>query len=121
VNCILQWSLCKEWCPQCKHPFDYLLTHKQLDGTVTDFLTEESVVLLKRARWFEEYMRVSNRHTPRTLGTQLNSSTFCMCAAMADGNALQLLSGGASALSSQIYSALLARRHPRLQLLSTRL
>lgn len=58
MNCILQWSLCKEWCPQCKHPFDYLLTHKQLDGTVTDFLTEESVVLLKRARWFEEYMRV---------------------------------------------------------------
>lgn len=54
----MQWSLCKEWCPQCKHPFDYLLTHKQLDGTVTDFLTEESVVLLKRARWFEEYMRV---------------------------------------------------------------
>lgn len=63
VNCILQWSLCKEWCPQCKHPFDYLLTHKQLDGTVTDFLTEESVVLLKRARWFEEYMRV---RTPPT-------------------------------------------------------
>lgn len=58
MNCILQWSLCKEWCPQCKHPFDYLLIHKQLDGTVTDFLTEESVVLLKRARWFEEYMRV---------------------------------------------------------------
>lgn len=63
VNCILQWSLCKELCPQCKHPFDYLLTHKQLDGTVTDFLTEESVVLLKRARWFEEYMRVSTRDT----------------------------------------------------------
>lgn len=61
VNCILQWSLCKEWCPQCKHPFDYLLTHKQLDGTVTDFLTEESVVLLKRARWFEDYMRVRER------------------------------------------------------------
>ena len=60
MNCILQWSLCKEWCPQCKHPFDYLLTHKQLDGTITDFLTEESVVLLKRARWFEEYMRVSS-------------------------------------------------------------
>jgi hypothetical protein len=64
VNCILQWSLCKEWCPQCKHPFDYLLTHKQLDGTVTDFLTEESVVLLKRARWFEEYMRVRTSTTP---------------------------------------------------------
>jgi hypothetical protein len=58
VNCILQWSMVKECCPQCKQPFDYLLTHKQLDGTLTDYLAEESVVLLKRARWFEEYLRV---------------------------------------------------------------
>jgi hypothetical protein len=59
VNCILQWALCKEWCPQCKKPFDYLLCHKQLDGTLSDFLVEESVVLLKRARWFDDHMRVS--------------------------------------------------------------
>ncbi|KAF6262126.1 hypothetical protein COO60DRAFT_1282794 [Scenedesmus sp. NREL 46B-D3] len=57
VNCILQWALCKEWCPQCKKPFDYLLCHKQLDGTLSDFLVEESVVLLKRARWFDDHMR----------------------------------------------------------------
>ncbi|WIA32546.1 hypothetical protein OEZ86_003355 [Tetradesmus obliquus] len=57
VNCILQWALCKEWCPQCKQPFDYLLCHKQLDGTLSDFLVEESVVLLKRARWFDDHMR----------------------------------------------------------------
>lgn len=58
VHCILQWAMCKEWCPQCKKPFDYLLCHRQLDGTLTDFLVEESVVLLKRARWFEDHMRV---------------------------------------------------------------
>jgi hypothetical protein len=69
----LQWALCKEWCPQCKHPFDYLLTHKQLDGTVTDFLTEESVVLLKRARWFEEYMRVRG-HTAAAGGVNQAAS-----------------------------------------------
>jgi hypothetical protein len=61
VNCILQWALCKEWCPQCKKPFDYLLCHKQLDGTLSDFLVEESVVLLKRARWFDDHMRVSSQ------------------------------------------------------------
>lgn len=51
--------MCKDWCPQCKKPFDYLLTHRQLDGTLTDYLAEESVVLLKRARWFEDYVKVS--------------------------------------------------------------
>lgn len=80
VNCILQWSLCKEWCPQCKHPFDYLLTHKQLDGTVTDFLTEESVVLLKRARWFEEYMRVRTAPTTHQHHTgSIKAARPCVC------------------------------------------
>ncbi|KAF8071339.1 hypothetical protein HT031_001423 [Scenedesmus sp. PABB004] len=57
VHCILQWALCREWCPQCKAPFGYLLTHRQLDGAITDYLAEESVVLLKRARWFEAHVR----------------------------------------------------------------
>lgn len=60
VHCILHWATFKEWCPQCKKPFDYLLTHRQLDGTLTDYLTEESVVLLKRARWFEDHVKVSS-------------------------------------------------------------
>jgi len=42
----------KEWCPQCKAPFSYLFTHRHLDGTPSDYPLEESVTLLKRARWF---------------------------------------------------------------------
>ena len=59
VNCILMWAVCKETCPQCKAPFNYLITYRQLDGTITDYPTEESVCLLKRARWFEDYVKVS--------------------------------------------------------------
>ena len=44
---------------QCKAPFDYLYTYRQLDGTVSDVAVEEPVVLLKRAPWFVDYMRVS--------------------------------------------------------------
>lgn len=45
------------WCPQCKQPFNYLLTYRALDGTLQDFPTEESVTLLKRAHWFEDHVR----------------------------------------------------------------
>ena len=36
ATCILHWALHKEepWCPQCKHPFSYLLTYRTLDGTL---------------------------------------------------------------------------------------
>lgn len=44
-------------CPQCKAPFNYLYTHRLLDGTMSDFPVEESVCLLRRARWFEEHHR----------------------------------------------------------------
>jgi len=57
VNCILMWAVCKETCPQCKAPFNYLITYRQLDGNITDYPTEESVCLLKRARWFEDYVK----------------------------------------------------------------
>lgn len=57
VHCILQWATFKEWCPQCKTPFVYLITHRQLDGTVLDYPVEESVCLLKRARWFEDHVK----------------------------------------------------------------
>lgn len=46
-------------CPQCKAPFHYLYVHRQLDGTVSDYPLEESVVLLKRASWFTEHLKVS--------------------------------------------------------------
>jgi hypothetical protein len=59
ISCILHWTLHKEmpWCPQCKHSFTHLLTYRGLDGSLSDFPVEESVVLLKRARWFEESLR----------------------------------------------------------------
>ena len=38
---------------------------RQLDGTLSDCLFEESVVLLKRATWFQEHVRV------RTIWQQL--------------------------------------------------
>lgn len=60
VNCILRWAGFKEpaTCPQCKHPFSYLYVHLQLDGTLSERLLEESVVLLKRAPWFIDHIRV---------------------------------------------------------------
>lgn len=59
AHCILHWALHKEnpWCPQCKQPFSYLLTYRTLDGELSDFPVEESVVLLKRALWFTETLR----------------------------------------------------------------
>lgn len=58
-HCILHWALHKEhpWCPQCKQPFSYLFTYRTLDGELSDFPVEESVVLLKRAQWFTETLR----------------------------------------------------------------
>lgn len=59
VHCILQWARFRDnpQCPQCKTPFGYLWTHRLLDGTLSDFPVEESVVLLKRARWFDDYVK----------------------------------------------------------------
>ncbi|CAH8303567.1 unnamed protein product [Eruca vesicaria subsp. sativa] len=55
VTCILRWASYKELptCPQCKHPFDFLNVHRSLDGSVEDFMFEESVCLLLRASWFQ--------------------------------------------------------------------
>lgn len=54
VTCILRWASCKErpTCPQCKHPFDFLNVHRSLDGSIRDYMFEESVCLLLRATWF---------------------------------------------------------------------
>lgn len=63
ATCILHWALHKPepWCPQCKQPFDVLLTYRTLDGELQDFPSEEAVCLLKRARWFEEHLRFVDR------------------------------------------------------------
>eukprot|EP00798_Chlamydomonas_sp_ICE-L_P024887 gene24886-10552_t len=67
IHCILSWTLCKEEpsCPQCKHKFQHLFVHRQLDGTITDFPIRESVVLLTRAKWFEDQLHASAR--PRAI------------------------------------------------------
>ncbi|KAG6679156.1 hypothetical protein I3842_14G116300 [Carya illinoinensis] len=55
VTCILRWATYsqKPACPQCKHPFEFLNVHRSLDGSVNDYMFEESVCLLLRATWFK--------------------------------------------------------------------
>ncbi|XP_073023718.1 uncharacterized protein [Primulina eburnea] len=54
VTCILRWASYKKepTCPQCKIPFEFLNIHRKLDGSINDFMFEESVCLLLRASWF---------------------------------------------------------------------
>ncbi|KAK1406083.1 hypothetical protein QVD17_41368 [Tagetes erecta] len=54
VSCILRWATYKKepTCPQCKHPFEFLNIHRSLDGSIHDYMFEESVCLLLRASWF---------------------------------------------------------------------
>ncbi|KAL6966335.1 hypothetical protein U1Q18_032117 [Sarracenia purpurea var. burkii] len=55
VTCILRWATYRETptCPQCKHPFQFLNIHRSLDGSLHDYMFEESVCLLLRASWFK--------------------------------------------------------------------
>ena len=61
-KCILAWTVHRDppSCPQCKAPFASLLTFRKLDGSMSDYPVEESVCLLKRAIWFEAYLKVSS-------------------------------------------------------------
>lgn len=54
VTCILRWATYSKnpTCPQCKHPFEFLNVHRSLDGSIHDYMFEESVCLLLRASWF---------------------------------------------------------------------
>ncbi|XP_065878360.1 uncharacterized protein [Euphorbia lathyris] len=54
VMCILRWASYnqKPTCPQCKYPFESLNVHRSLDGSIQDYMFEESVCLLLRAVWF---------------------------------------------------------------------
>lgn len=63
VKCILRWAAHREapTCPQCKAPFDYLVTYYRLDGSLNDFPCEESVCLLKRAQFFVDYMQTVDK------------------------------------------------------------
>ncbi|KAK3205320.1 hypothetical protein Dsin_019366 [Dipteronia sinensis] len=55
VTCILRWAsyIDKPSCPQCKHPFEFLNVHRSIDGSIKDYMFEESVCLLLRAPWFK--------------------------------------------------------------------
>ncbi|KAF5727599.1 RING/U-box superfamily protein isoform 1 [Tripterygium wilfordii] len=55
VTCILRWATYsqKPTCPQCKLPFEFLNVHRTLDGSIHDYMFEESVCLLLRATWFK--------------------------------------------------------------------
>ncbi|MCO5551319.1 hypothetical protein L7F22_004820 [Adiantum nelumboides] len=55
VMCILRWAFYKTepWCPQCRLPFSFLYVYRALDGSLSDYLFEESVCLLLRAFWFK--------------------------------------------------------------------
>ncbi|XP_052209804.1 uncharacterized protein LOC127813088 isoform X2 [Diospyros lotus] len=55
VTCILRWATYREkpTCPQCKFPFEFLNVHRSLDGSLHDYMYEESVCLLLRAPWFK--------------------------------------------------------------------
>ncbi|KAJ8500518.1 hypothetical protein OPV22_011070 [Ensete ventricosum] len=54
VTCILRWASYNEKpsCPQCKHPFEFLNIHRSLDGSIHDYMFEESVCRLLRTSWF---------------------------------------------------------------------
>jgi hypothetical protein len=54
VICILRWATYSQnpTCPQCKHPFEFLAVHRCLDGSIQNYMFEESVCLLLRASWF---------------------------------------------------------------------
>ncbi|KAG5253957.1 E3 ubiquitin-protein ligase RHF1A [Salix suchowensis] len=54
VTCILRWSTYSKnpSCPQCKHPFEFLNIHRSLDGSIQDYMFEESVCRLLQASWF---------------------------------------------------------------------
>ncbi|KAG1673172.1 hypothetical protein FOA52_015283 [Chlamydomonas sp. UWO 241] len=73
VNCILHWASYKETplCPQCKVQFNYLYVHRQLDGTISDYAIEESIVLLQRATWFTQHMDVVDAR--RTHGQRVSA------------------------------------------------
>lgn len=55
VTCILRWASYKTepWCPQCRLPFSFLYVYRALDGSLSDYMFEESVCLLLRAFWFK--------------------------------------------------------------------
>lgn len=66
-------------CPCCKTPFDSLLIYRSLDGDVSHDLREESVCLLRRARWLphtQKEMAWENDHALAVAAQQELDSEF---------------------------------------------
>ncbi|KAK9792475.1 hypothetical protein WJX73_002403 [Symbiochloris irregularis] len=63
ATCILHWTVHKEsaWCPQCRVPFSRLQTYRALDGSLRDYPADESLCLLKRTAWFQEYVQAREK------------------------------------------------------------
>ncbi|XP_073054434.1 uncharacterized protein [Primulina eburnea] len=70
VTCILRWASYKNepTCPQCKIPFEFLNIHRTLDGSINDFMFEESVCLLLRASWFNPLVVVEPEEADDEIG-----------------------------------------------------
>ncbi|KAI3450032.1 hypothetical protein Pfo_006697 [Paulownia fortunei] len=67
VTCILRWASCKKepTCPQCKNPFESLNIHRSLDGSIHDYMFEESICLLLRASWFKPLVEVEQEEVDK--------------------------------------------------------
>lgn len=68
----MRWAEEKEraLCPQCKRGFDYVMTYRNLDGTVRKTMAKESVCLLKRTHWYLHHKEVG------TMATETSSRSF---------------------------------------------
>ncbi|CAD7698658.1 unnamed protein product [Ostreobium quekettii] len=78
VYCILEWASVKEpaTCPQCKREFSVLCCLRELDGTVTDGLHEESVCMLQRALWVQRRPAVEGADSSAPQGRQGPDDVF---------------------------------------------
>lgn len=62
-------------CPQCKASFTSLYVHRALDGTPTEHLVEEAVVLLRRAHWANACAAEEEEDSPSTESDEQLDST----------------------------------------------
>mmetsp|Transcript_6834 Transcript_6834/g.15773 ORF Transcript_6834/g.15773 Transcript_6834/m.15773 type:complete len:144 (+) Transcript_6834:46-477(+) len=51
LDCVVEWCNTKSTCPQCRTLISHISCHRRLDGTKTEHLVQESLVLMLRASW----------------------------------------------------------------------
>lgn len=54
VTCILQWATARKCvsCPTCKKPFEALLVHRDVDGSLSDIPIDMTIGFLARSPWY---------------------------------------------------------------------